>query len=366
MIAFIFFGLFVSILLLFAHVYVVNVISEIYNKKDKIIKKQLYITLLKYLGIAISIMFISWLILDILYEIIYLIWFIYIGFFINVFLFCFFYKLIVRLASLSPLFSKIFVFIIPLIITIYSLINAHIIEYREETLIFPGFSNSIKIMHISNMHLGTIYQKDSVEKLVKIVNEKGPDVVAITGDLSDGSEKVNSEWLEPFNQINDKTQVLYVTGNHEGLYGKKEILNEISKIKKIKYIGNSDEIIFINDVAFIGLDYEHKEVKKKAKDIMNKYNLKNSNIPIVLLYHVPKVPLKDLNEIGIFLMLAGHTHSGQIFPFNIFAWLANTYFCGLYNYNNSNYVFVSSGYGTALVPMRFMSSKMIGLITIKG
>ena len=228
----------------------VNVISEIYNKKDKIIKKQLYITLLKYLGIAISIMFLSWIILDILYEIIYLIWFIYIGFFINVFLFCFFYKLIVRFASLSPLFSKIFVFIIPLIITIYSLINAHITEYREETLIFPGFSNSIKIMHIFDMHLGTIYQKDSVEKLVKIVNEKGPDVVAIIGDLSDGSEKVSSEWLEPFNQ---KTQVLYVTGNHEGLYGKKEILN---------------------------------------------------------------------------------THGGQIFPFNIFAWLANTYFCGLYNYNN--------------------------------
>ena len=65
-------------------------------------------------------------------------------------------------------------------------------------------------------------------------------------------------------------------------------------------------------------------------------------------------------------MLAGHTHGGQIFPFNIFAWLSNTYFSGLYTYDNKNYVFVSTGYGTALVPMRFLSSKMIGLITIKG
>ena len=89
-------------------------------------------------------------------------------------------------------------------------------------------------------------------------------------------------------------------------------------------------------------------------------------MPIILLYHVPKVSLEDLNEIDIFLMLSGHTHAGQIFPFNILAWIFNKYFCGLYNYKNSNYVFVSSGYGTALVPMRIFSTKMIGIINIKG
>ena len=366
MIAFAIFGLFISILLLFSHVYVIYVISEIYNRKDKIIKRQLYIRLLEYIGIAIFIFIFSWLISNFLYEIIYLITFIYIGFFIYIFLFCLFYKLIIKFKKLSPLNSKIFIFVIPLIITIYSLINAHITEFKEEILIYPGYLNLIKIIHISDMHLGAIYQKDSVENLVKVVNEKNPDVVVITGDLSDGSEKVNSKWLEAFNNINDKIQVLYVTENHESLYGKKEILKEIYKINKIKHIGDTDEIVYINGVAFIGLDYEYKQVKNKLKFILDKYNLKSKNIPVVFLYHVPNVSLKDLNEIGIFLMLSGHTHGGQIFPFNIFAWLGNLYFSGLYNYKNNKYVFVSSGSATALVPMRFMSSKMIGLITIKG
>ena len=366
MITFMFFGLFLATVLLFIHVFVIYTLSEIYNKRDKIIQKKLYLTLIKYFSIYLFIFLVTWLISYILYEIMYIICFAYIGYLINVLMACLLYKIIIKYIKLSPLFSKILVLIIPLIITIYSLINAQILKYKEETLIYPGYNNTIKIMHVSDIHLGAIYQKSSIENLVKIINEKNPDVVVIKGDLSDGSEKVDSSWLEPFNLIKQNIQVLYITGNHESLYGKNEILKEIYKIKKIKHIGNNDEIVYIKDVAFIGLDFEYKDIKTKLTYIMDKYELKNKNNPIVLLYHIPKIYLRDLNEIGIFLMLAGHTHGGQIFPFNIFAWLFNTYFSGLYNYNNKSYVFVSTGYGTALVPMRFLSSKMIGLISIKG
>ena len=366
LIAFIFFGLLLAILVLFSHVFVIYVISEIYNKRENIIKRVLYITLMKYIGIYMAVFIFFYLISNFLYEFIYIISFTYLGYFLNVFMFCALYKLIVKYKKMPPLYSKIFVFIIPLIIVIYSLIKAQITTFKEETLIYPGYDNSITIMHISDMHLGTTYQKGSIEKLVEIINEKNPDVVAITGDLSDGSQKVDSDWLEPFNTISDNIEVLYVTGNHESLYGKSEILEEIYKIRKIKHIGDKEEIINIKGVAFIGLDYEYKDVKAKTVSILDKYGIKNNKIPTVLLYHVPKTPLKDLNEAGIFLTLAGHTHGGQIFPFTIFAWLANKYFCGLYNYENNNYIFVSSGYGTALIPMRNFSSKMIGLITIKG
>ena len=366
LIAFIFFGLFVATLLLFSHVYVIFVISEIYQKRDKIITKELYIILLKYIGIFIFIFTFCYFISNFLYSIMYIICFTYIGYFIYVFLFCFLYKLITKFKNLTPIYAKIFVLIIPLIITIFSLINAQITEFEEVTLIYPGYKSSIKIMHISDMHLGAIYQKGSVENLVKIINEKNPDVVVITGDLSDGSLKFETEWLEPFNEIKENINVLYVTGNHENLYGKDEIIKEITKIKKIKYIGDIEEIINIKDVAFIGIDYEYKDIKTKAKSIIDKYDVLNQKIPIVLLYHVPNVSLKVLNEIGIFLMISGHTHGGQVFPFHILVLLTNKYFCGLYNYNNSNYVFVSTGYGTALVPMRFFSNKMIGIINIKG
>ena len=117
-------------------------------------------------------------------------------------------------------------------------------------------------------------------------------------------------------------------------------------------------------INFIGIDYEYKDAIKRVKNIINKNSIQNDIN--VLLYHIPNISLQDLNEAGIFLMLAGHTHGGQIFPFTVLAWLGNKYFTGLYNNNNKNYIFVSSGYGTALTPMRFFSKKMIGIIEIKG
>jgi predicted MPP superfamily phosphohydrolase len=264
------------------------------------------------------------------------------------------------------LFSQIFIFVIPLIIVIYSLINAQITVIEEETIIYPGYTDSIRIMHISDMHLGAIYQKGSVENVVELINEKKPDVVAITGDISDGSLPVNSDWLEPFNKVSDNIEVLYVTGNHESLYGKSDILNEIKKIEKIRHIGDNEEIIYIKGFQFIGLDYEYKDVKEKVKSIINKYGVNYKISPTVFLYHVPNISLKDLNEIGIYLALMGHTHGGQFFPFTIYAWIISKYLSGLYNNENKNYIYVSSGYGTVWSPIRNLCSKSIGLITIKG
>ena len=364
MIKFIAFGLIILTFTFFLHVYIINILSDIYGKKEKIIPKKLYITIIKYSLIFISIFFVSWLISNTLYSILYFIGFTYIGLLINLSMFCALYQLIIKFIQISSFNSKILTIIIPIIITIYSLIKAQILYFQEETLIYEGYNNSIKIMHISDMHLGAIYQKRSVENLVKIINQQYPDVVVITGDISDGSLKVESDWLQPFNDISENIEVLYITGNHEHLYGKNDIISEILKIKKIKYIGNSDEIIKLKGVNFIGMDFEYKDVKTRCKRIIKQNEIKKGiNI---LLYHIPNVSLKDLNEVGIYLMLAGHTHGGQIFPFTILAWLGNKYFTGLYNNDNKNYIFVSSGYGTALCPMRFFTKKMIGIIEIKG
>ena len=363
-IKFIFFGIFLLIFSFFLQVYAIKILSEIYQKKEKIIPKVLYYQIIKYSLIYITIFIISWLISSFLYKLVYYIGFTYLGLLINISMFCALYQIINKFMQLSSFSSKILTILIPLIITIYSLIKAQILYFQEETIFYEGYKDSIKIMHISDMHLGAIYQKKSVEKLINIINQQYPDVVVITGDISDGSAKVEADWLMPFNKIYENIPVLYITGNHENLYGKKDILNEITKIKKIKYIGSSEEIVKIKGIHFLGIDYEYKDVKNRIKNIIKQNNIQNGIN--VLLYHIPNISLNDLNEAGIFLMLAGHTHGGQIFPFTILAWLGNKYFTGLYSNDNKNYVFVSSGYGTALTPMRFFSKKMIGIINIKG
>ena len=354
------------IVVILFHAFEIYVISDIYNKRDKIISKQLFLTLSKYMGIYLITLFFFWIISNFLYKTLYIIGFAYLGYLLHISIFCCFYLLISKFKNIPPLYSKILIFIIPLIITIYSIINAQKVVFQEETLIYPGYNHSIKIMHLTDMHLGAIYQKGSVENIVNSIIEKDPNVVVITGDLSDGSKKVEIEWLEPFNKIPENITVLYVTGNHEFLYGKNDILSQIYKVQKIKHIGNTGEIYNIKGVSFIGLDYEYKDAATKAKSILNKYGTNEIKNPVVLLYHIPKISLKNLNEIGIFLMMSGHTHKGQFFPFTVLSWIGNKYFCGLYNNENKNYVFVSSGYGTALIPMRIFSSKMIGIITIKG
>ncbi len=360
---YLFFVLLVSITIYISHIFVIFTISDILERKNKIIPKQLYISLLKYLLSYLAIFIFFWLTSTTLYSLIYLIGFVYLGYFIYVLISCFIYKIIIKFTKLSKLTSEIIIFFIPLIITIYSLFHAQKMNFIEETLYYPNFNNTIKIIHLSDLHLGAIYQIKSVEKLVNIIIEKKPDIVVITGDLPDGSLKVENEWLKPFNNIPKGIPILYITGNHENLYGKREILEEINKIDNIKHIGNT--VINIKGIYFIGIDYEYKDVKSQSKKLLN--SIKNyNNYPTILLYHVPKITPKELNEIGIFLMLAGHTHGGQFFPFTVFSWLYNTCFCGLYNYNDKSYIFVSTGIGTALTPMRFLSDKMIGIINIKG
>ena len=364
LIKFIGFGFLLLIFTILIQVYIITVISGITQRKEKLDKRLLYYTLVKYALIFISIFFFAFLVSNILYSILYFIYFTYLGLLINSSMFCALYQIISKLTLISPLNSKIFVTIFPIMITIYSLFKAQTLYFQEETIFYEGYKDSLKIMHISDMHLGAIYQKNSVDNLVEIINQHAPDVVVITGDISDGSLKVESDWLQPFNRVYDNTEVLYITGNHENLYGKEDIISDISKIKKIKYIGNSEEIVQIKGINFIGIDYEYLQGKERAKKIIEKNNIKNGiNI---LLYHLPNISLEDLNDINIFLMLAGHTHGGQIFPMTVLAWMFNKYFTGLYSNNNKNYVFVSSGYGTALTPMRFFSKKMIGIINIKG
>ena len=84
----------------------------------------------------------------------------------------------------------------------------------------------------------------------------------------------------------------------------------------------------------------------------------------ILMYHVPR-ELKAVKDRGVDLMLAGHTHGGQFFPFPLFARAIWRKFNGLYVLG-STHVFVSSGIGTWGPPIRIGTVSQIGLLRIKG
>ncbi|MBP3226266.1 MAG: metallophosphoesterase [Methanobrevibacter sp.] len=245
----------------------------------------------------------------------------------------------------------------PLIICIYGIINALNTKIEKITLKYPGYKDKITILHLTDIHLGAIHQKNSVLKIVKEAQELEPDIVVITGDMADGSLKVKPDWLMPFDDL--AVPILYVTGNHEEMNPKVDMILAVNATQ-IKYIGRHETYKY-KGVNFIGEDFGY-DLRKCLLDVKSE-----DGVPNVLLSHIPILDPEELGRFNIFLFLAGHTHGGQLFPFQIFAYWANACFSGLYSdKTQSHHCFVSEGVNNALVPMRVGSSRVFPLITIEG
>ena len=282
---------------------------------------------------------------------------IYLGYLLYTFLVALPLRFFDTFINFRPLIGLILLFIPSLIICIYGYFNAKSTKVQKITLKNQKYSGKIKILHLSDIHLGPIYQYESSQKIVNEINSLNPDIVIITGDFVDGTLKISQEMLNPFDTLT--IPILYVTGNHEVMYGKEEFLKLIANTR-IKHIGNSN--FEYKNVNFIGADWEDDldSIIYKNKD--------NNNVN-VLVAHAPLKFPSDLIDSNIFLMLCGHTHGGQLFPFNIFAYFFNRCFKGLYSTTdekNPRFVYVSEGVNTAMVPMRVGSHRIFGLITIEG
>ena len=353
-------GLIVSVLIFISIMYCVQLFIIWTNQT--ILNEEITI-LLYYLPLIIILTFLFLILIftkisECIYSIIYTIFGIYLGYVLYLFLTSLPLRLLLVFYIPPQYISLLLLYIIPLIICIYGIINALITKIIKINLKYPGFKGKYTILHLSDIHLGAIHQKYSVSKIVKEIQnlEILPDIIVITGDMADGSLKVKSDWLSPFDLLD--IPILFITGNHEQLNPKKDMIEAV-EMTNIKYIGEGKNF-YHNGVNFIGLDYEYK-----LKESLSKAQIEE-NIPNILLYHVPEIGPEELAEYDIFLFLAGHTHGGQIFPLNIAAYFSNKCFKGLYSDKEKlHHVFVSEGVNNAVVPMRIGSNRVFALITIE-
>jgi len=281
----------------------------------------------------------------------------YLGYILYIFQFAVVLRLILIFYSLPKVISFCILYIGPILVNIYGIKNGLATKIQEVTLKYPGFKNKVKILHLSDIHLGAFYQTDAVQMVVNETKKINPDIVVITGDLADGSLKVKTEWLMPFNELN--VPILYVTGNHEEMNPTTDMIQCI-KETNIKYIGNHEHFMF-KGVNFIGEDYGY-DLHKVLKDIKCQ-----EGVPNVLLSHVPCLSPEQSGKYNIFLFLAGHTHGGQNFPFHIPTYLGNACFAGLYSSKNKkSHVYVSEGVNPSLLPIKVGCYRTFPVITIEG
>jgi len=236
--------------------------------------------------------------------------------------------------------------ILIILITFYSIIKSRIIQLRNIKLLSKKISKKYNFIFISDIHLGTNPVKH-LQKILDKINELKYDFLLIGGDLID-SNSFNIEKLKLFKSINKP--IYFVTGNHEYYMNNfKEKLQNLNKFN-IKILNN--EKIKYEEINIIGID--DKQTNDSKQNIVK--NLHESSKYNLILVHKPTFwnSIQKNND----LMLSGHTHNGQIFPFNLFVKIRFKYIYGLYTSKDSN-LYVSSGSGCWGTRMRLGTTNEI-------
>ena len=243
-----------------------------------------------------------------------------------------------------------FAFQIPVII--YGYINSKKLKIKKLSIESKLISKNIKFIFISDVHIGS-NDPSSLKKLVSKINELDFNFLIIGGDLIDSSAFKIFDLYE-FKKINKP--IFFVTGNHEYyIQNYKKHLDDLYTVG-IKTINN--ESIEINELNLIGLsDNISNESKIEYLEKLSKKSLFN-----LLIVHKPSIWKKVSYKAN--LMLSGHTHNGQIFPFNFIVKLQFPQNYGLYK-NNDNYLYVSSGSATWGPKIRIGSNNEIIYIELK-
>lgn len=217
----------------------------------------------------------------------------------------------------------------------------------------PGALAGTRVVQLSDVHIGPTIGRDFLERVVAQVNALEPDVVAITGDLVDGSVERLREHVAPLASLKAKYGVYFVTGNHEYYSGVSEWLDELGRLG-IRVLRNERVSVGEGDASFdlAGVDdWTSKRMQPgHGHDLRRALAGRDPTRELVLLAHQPKCAA-EAAELGVGLQLSGHTHGGQIFPWNFLVRLQQPFIAGLHRLQDT-WVYVNRGTGYWGPPMR--------------
>ena len=240
--------------------------------------------------------------------------------------------------------------------------NAKIVELEEVEIKIKDLKQPYSIVQLSDVHIGGLIDKDFISQLVKRVNKLNPDVVVITGDLVDTNLKYAKDALDELKKLKSKYGNYFIVGNHEYFHGVVSIIDYINTLnfKTLEneniYIGEKGKGFFLAGVYDI-MGYRIDSYKPD----LNKALIGTSGAPKVLLAHQPKFIEEVVN---VDLVLCGHTHGGQIFPFNFLVKLQQPYVKGLHQHNEKTQIYINKGTGFWGPPMRLGASSEITYIKL--
>lgn len=213
----------------------------------------------------------------------------------------------------------------------------------------PASAKGYRIVQLTDIHVGPMIGKELIDDLVARVNALSPDLVAITGDLVDGSVQEIGAAVRPLGDIKAKDGVFFVTGNHEYYSGADEWIAFLAGLG-IKTLRN-ERIALPRGFDLAGVDDASATGKGHGEDMEKALGDRDKSRAVVLLAHQPR-QVERAAQHGVDLQLSGHTHGGQIFPWGYLVRLQQRSFLrGLMNLGDTQ-VYVSCGTGYWGPPMR--------------
>jgi len=233
------------------------------------------------------------------------------------------------------------------------------IEIRSAKL--PKTAEKIRIVQISDVHVGILVRGERLAKILRRVREASPDLVVATGDLVDGQLDSMAEAMAQLREIRPRYGKFAVTGNHEFYAGLDDALDFIKGSGFTLLRGEVATVADAIDLA--GVDDPTIRPRGPRGRLSDREVLSGgSGRFAILLKHQPYV---ERDAPGVFdLMLSGHTHKGQIFPFSLVTHRFFPYHSGNYHLANDALLHVSRGTGTWGPPIRFLSPPQITVIDL--
>ncbi|MDH5183162.1 MAG: metallophosphoesterase, partial [Gammaproteobacteria bacterium] len=221
------------------------------------------------------------------------------------------------------------------------------------------------IVQLTDVHVGRTIRRDYIEDLVHRTNALQPDMVVITGDLIDlPVEKIRDD-LAPLQDL--QAPSYFILGNHEYFHGPHDVI-AIAKDLGIRPLLNESIMIDVEGGQFnlVGItDLVGERMGVLAHDLDSAFSQVDHTRSSIVLAHQPKT-IKLLTGQRCDLMLSGHTHGGQIFPFGYLVIMDQPYLAGLHQHNEHSQIFVSRGTGFWGPPLRVLAPSEISLLRISS
>jgi predicted MPP superfamily phosphohydrolase len=224
----------------------------------------------------------------------------------------------------------------------------------------PRAMDGTRIALVSDIHLGPLTGTRHVGRIVELINSVSADFVCVVGDLVDGTVEELGRFAEPLRDIESRRGAYFVTGNHEYYSGFQPWVDEVARLG-VRPLRN--ERIELDGLDLAGVNDLGGTEFGDGPDFARALGDRDTTRPVVLMAHQPIVA-RQAAPFGVDLQVSGHTHGGQMAPFNLLVTLQQPVVSGLGDVDGVP-VFVTNGAGFWGPPVRVGAPPQVTVIELR-